>query len=161
MAASGRAVRAGYNGPTLNTPPNDCGEERRLLWAAGIYALLFTLGLAVFVFLIVVLPERYFVEKSGQFWVDKPPAVRWLAKIGKNLLGVVVIAIGVVLSLPGIPGQGVLTMVIGAMLLDIPGKRRLERLVIRRRGVLRPINRIRSWFGRRPLVVEEGRGARG
>src|SRR6476469_2582282 len=113
------------------------------------------LSLAVFVVIIVVLPERYFVERSGQFWIDKPPVVRWAAKIGKNLLGVVLIVIGVLLSLPGIPGQGVLTMVIGAMLLDIPGKRRLERMVVRRRAVLRPVNRIRAWFGRRPLVVEE------
>jgi len=127
-----------------------------LLWFAGIYAIIFTLSVAVFVVLIVVLPDRYFFEREGRWLASKPPGVRWLAVLSKNLLGVVLILVGVLLSLPGIPGQGVLTMVIGVMLLDIPGKRRLARMVVLRRGVLRPVNRVRAWFGRRPLMVEEG-----
>jgi hypothetical protein len=130
-----------------------------LLWAAGIYAVIFTLSLAVFVVVIVALPERYFVERGGRYLVDKPLVVRWLAMIGKNLLGVLLIVVGAVLSLPGIPGQGVLTMVIGTMLLDIPGKRRMARLVVRRRGVLSPVNRVRAWFGRQPLVVDYDKGS--
>jgi len=37
---------------------------------------------------------------------DKHPAIRWAGVIGKNLAGVILIALGVVLSLPGIPGPG-------------------------------------------------------
>jgi hypothetical protein len=72
----------------------------------------------------------------------------------KNLLGVLVIALGVVLSLPGIPGQGILTILIGVLLLDIPGKRRLVRWLLRRPRLLKPLNRLRRWFGREPLVIE-------
>jgi hypothetical protein len=66
--------------------------------------------------------------------------------------------IGCVLLLAGIamlvlPGQGILTMLIGVSLMDIPGKRKLERRLIGRPAVLRTINKIRAKFGREPLVV--------
>jgi len=129
-----------------------------LLWAAGIFALTFTISLVVFGLLIVALPTRYFVEDRSQFLADKPPLVRWLGLIGKNLLGLLLIVIGVILSLPGIPGQGLLTIVIGVMLLDIPGKHRLVRRFVRRASVLRQLNRLRAWFGRPPLVIDEPPG---
>ena len=125
-----------------------------MLWAAAIFLLTFAFSLAAFGVLIVVLPERYFVEERSQFLAAKPPLVRWLGIIGKNLLGLVLIVVGVVLSLPGIPGQGLLTVAVGVMLLDIPGKHRLVRAVVRRRGVIKNLNRLRAWFGRPPLIVE-------
>jgi hypothetical protein len=124
------------------------------LWAVGLYLLVFIASLAAFVVLIILLPARYFVEEPNWLLANQRPWLRWLAIIGKNLLGVAIILLGIGLSLPGIPGQGILTILIGAMLLDIPGKRRLARSLVRRPSVLRPINRLRSWFGRPPLVLD-------
>jgi hypothetical protein len=121
---------------------------------AAIYLLTFTISLVAFGVLILVLPPRYFVESDGRLLADKPPLVRWLGMIGKNVLGLALIVVGVLLSLPGIPGQGLLTIIVGVMLLDIPGKHRLVRSIVRRRGVLRNLNRFRSGFGRPPLVVD-------
>ena len=64
-----------------------------------------------------------------------------------------------VLTLPGVPGQGMLTILIGLMLLDVPGKRRLERRIVGRRRILQAINRLRKRFGRPPLVLGGRRGA--
>jgi hypothetical protein len=61
----------------------------------------------------------------------------------------------VLLSLPGVPGQGILTILIGVMLLDFPGKRRLERWLVRRPAVFKGINRIRARFDKPPLVLDE------
>ena len=47
---------------------------------------------------------------------------------------------------------GVLTMLIGLMLVDFPGKRRLEQRLVARPGVLETMNRVRAWLGRPPLV---------
>jgi hypothetical protein len=58
------------------------------------------------------------------------------------------------MSVPGVPGQGLLTILIGVMLLDFPGKRRLERWLLRRRGVLAAINKVRARYGRPPLVLD-------
>ncbi|HYG08570.1 MAG TPA: hypothetical protein VD835_01220, partial [Pyrinomonadaceae bacterium] len=63
---------------------------------------------------------------------------------------------GVLMSLPGVPGQGVLTILMGVMLLDFPGKRRLELKLVSRPNVLRAINRIRQRFDRPPLQLDEG-----
>jgi len=123
-----------------------------LVLAALVFVLLFVLGIAAFVVLVVALPTRYFVDEH-RLWTGKHPLFRLLGVVGKNLLGLVLIALGVVLSIPGIPGQGLLTIFIGMMLLDIPGKHRLVQRFVRRPGVLRTLNQMRAWFGRSPLVV--------
>ncbi len=126
-----------------------------MLWTSLLFLLTFSLSLALFGAIVVLLPPRYFADGGGgRWWADKPPLVRWLGIIGKNVLGLAVIALGVVLSLPGIPGQGILTIAIGVLLLDIPGKRRLVRWLLRRPRLLRPLNRFRAWFGREPLIVD-------
>ena len=61
--------------------------------------------------------------------------------------------LGVVLALPGVPGQGLLTIFVGILLLDIPGKRRFELKIIRRPGVLKYVNRLRDRFNKPPLLV--------
>ena len=127
-----------------------------MLWAAGLFLLTFVVSVALFVGIIAVLPADYFIQRRRRFWADQHPVLRWLGIIGKNVLGVLLILLGVILSIPGIPGQGVLTIVIGAMLLDVPGKQRLVAKFVRRPAVLRKLNAIRSWFGRGPLVVEAG-----
>jgi hypothetical protein len=125
-----------------------------VLWAIGIFLTTFVLSLLIFVVIIVALPPRYFASDQRQLAADQSPVVRSLIIVGKNLLGLAVIGVGILLSLPGIPGQGIFTIVVGLMLLDIPGKHRLARRVVRQRRVLRTINRLRSWFGRPPLVVD-------
>jgi hypothetical protein len=123
-----------------------------LLWIVSVYVATLLFSVALFCGLIVALPARYFAEER-EVWIDRHPVVRWLGLIGKNVLGVLVIILGVLLSLPGIPGQGLLTIAVGLMLLNLPGKRRLVWHLVRRPGVLRRLNRLRAWFGRPPLVV--------
>ncbi len=72
----------------------------------------------------------------------------------RNLAGVILVLVGIVLSLPGIPGQGILTILVGLMLTDLPGVRRLERSLARRRGVRGALDTIRAKFGREPLKVD-------
>jgi len=52
-----------------------------------------------------------------------------------------------------LPGQGMLTIVLGIMLLNFPGKYRLERRVARMRPVARSINWMRARGGHPPLKV--------
>jgi hypothetical protein len=70
-------------------------------------------------------------------------------------LGLVLIVIGTILALPGIPGQGLLTVLIGIMLLTCPGKRTWERKLLRLPHVLTAINRLRKRFGKPPLHVDQ------
>jgi hypothetical protein len=70
----------------------------------------------------------------------------------KNVGGVALILVGIVLSFPGIPGQGILTILVGLMLTDLPGVRRLERSLARRRRVKRALDAIRAKVGGRDPV---------
>ena len=70
--------------------------------------------------------------------------------------------LGVLMAMPGVPGPGILTLLIGIMLLDFPGKRRLERRLISRSKVLETINRLPRRCGKPPLVLanpEEAKAA--
>jgi hypothetical protein len=85
---------------------------------------------------------------------NQSPVVRVLAIIGKNLLGVVLVVLGILLSLPGVPGQGVLTILLGIMLLDFPGRRRFERWIVGWPKVFNAINKLRQRFDKPPLVLD-------
>jgi hypothetical protein len=116
----------------------------------------FTVSLAIVVAILVLLPAEFLLDRfQRDWWIDQHPVVRWSAKIAKNVCGAVLVLLGIILSLPGVPGQGLLTILIGLLLLDFPGKRRLERSLIERRGVAARINRLRACFGRPPLALEE------
>lgn len=103
----------------------------------------------------VKIPENYFSSHYTQdFLPGKPWLVRWSAVIIKNLLGILLILLGVVLSLPGVPGQGVLTILLGLIMLDIPGKRPLEARIIKRPKVLAAINHLRARYSKPPLLLD-------
>jgi len=72
--------------------------------------------------------------------------------IGRNLIGLVFVLAGVVLLV--LPGQGLLMIIIGLLLVDFPGKRAIERKIARRPKILKLLNGIRSRRGRPPLVVD-------
>ena len=115
----------------------------------------FTVSLAIVSFIMVKIPEDYFhKDRPRDLWSDKHPVIRYLGIIGKNLLGVVLVLVGILLSLPGVPGQGFLTILLGIMLLDFPGKRKLEHKIVSRPQVLETINKLRDKFGKPKLVLE-------
>ncbi|MBK6694142.1 MAG: hypothetical protein IPG50_18340 [Myxococcales bacterium] len=71
----------------------------------------------------------------------------------RNILGIVVVLVGVVLAVPGVPGQGLLTIAVGLVLLDVPGKRKLERKVLGHPRVLATINKMRARARTAPLLA--------
>ncbi len=73
--------------------------------------------------------------------------------VARNLGGGLLVAAGIVLSLPLVPGQGLLTILIGLGVMDFPGKRRIEYWLFRRRPVAWAIDRLRRKAGRPPLLM--------
>lgn len=129
---------------------------REILIAAAIFAITFVGSLLLVSVLLVKLPATYFQPNHPrEFWVDRHPVIRLLGLILKNLLGLILVALGILLSLPGVPGQGFLTILLGIMLLDFPGKLRLERKLVSQPRVLRAINQLRERFAKPPLLLDE------
>ena len=125
------------------------------LWLSLAMFLVSSLGsVTVVAWVLVRLPADYFRNEHHRvfLWADAHPLLRWTALIAKNLLGGLLVVLGAIMSLPGVPGQGLLTILIGIMLLDFPGKRSLERALVSRPAVKRSINRLRERFGTPPLA---------
>lgn len=113
------------------------------------------LSTALVVGFIVRIPPGYFLGAGdGVAGRIGSPVGRALYRIGRNLLGLALVGLGVILALPGVPGQGLLTILVGVLLLEIPGKRRIELAIVRRPAVLRGINAIRARFDQPPLVID-------
>jgi cobalamin synthase len=131
----------------------ECLLLAELDWKDIAWGLLFSAAaLVVSIAVVVLMPANYFVDRR-----EKPayrrPALRWTLLIAKNLLGASLLVLGVVMIFT--PGQGVMTILIGIALLNFPGKRRLERRLIGRSGVLRAVNRLRARFGKPPVVLDD------
>jgi hypothetical protein len=120
-----------------------------------VFVLTFAASLAIVSIVLVKLPATYFKRSHDRkILADRPRVIRGLAIVGKNLLGVVLVVIGILLSIPGVPGQGMLTILLGVMLLDFPGKTRLEYWLVSRPKILNTINKLRHRFSKPELVLD-------
>lgn len=139
-------------------------SSRLPVWVHAWHLIIFSIALAVGMAAISAaivgvvlarLPADYFVNPDARRPIDRHPVLKVLFIVARNAFGYFLIALGVVLSLPGVPGQGLLTVFMGVMLIDFPGKHRFERWLVTRRPILAGINRLRAKAGRPPLVVEK------
>jgi hypothetical protein len=122
-----------------------------LVWWAGISSVVVFLGtLVVLIFVIVVLPSNYFVRHDENHPTPiESPVLRVFYQVFKNVIGGVFILAG--LAMLVLPGQGLVSLVIGLSLTGFPGKRRLIRAIIRRKAVFRSANWLRAACNRPPL----------
>ncbi len=103
-------------------------------------------------FILVRLPADYFDIRVPRPWMrDHHPALRLLGHIVKNVIGVVFLLAGFAMLF--LPGQGILTMLIGLSMLDFPGKRQLEAKLVGQPALLQAINKMREKFGKPPLTM--------
>jgi hypothetical protein len=116
---------------------------------------MFVVSTAIVTFILVKLPENYFHSSHDRaFLVERHPVLRAVGIFAKNLLGLLLVGGGVIMSLPGVPGPGVLTILLGIMLLDFPGKRALETRIVSRPRVNGAVNSLRARFGKPPLLLD-------
>ena len=129
-----------------------------IAWLTGLSLLMFFGSLVLVTILIVRMPADYFAHRKPppDSWRGHHPLIRFAVLVIKNVLGVVLVVVGAILSLPGVPGQGLLTILIGLSLLNFPGKRALELRLVSIRPVLKAINWIRAKNHRPPLEIDEG-----
>jgi hypothetical protein len=126
-----------------------------VLLGIGLFLFSFAISFAAIGIVMVKIPPNYFSSHyERDFLPDSPFLVRWGAVIVKNIFGVFLFLLGIVLSLPGIPGQGILTILLGLIMIDIPGKRPLEARIIKRPAVLNAINKLRAKYNKPSLILD-------
>lgn len=127
----------------------------QVLFGVGIFLLSLGISFGAIAVVMVKIPAEYFSSHyKPQFMTGKPWIVRWSAVILKNILGVFLVFLGIALSLPGVPGQGFLTILLGIIMLDIPGKRPIEARIIKRPSVRDAINKLRKRYNKPPLILD-------
>ena len=103
-------------------------------------------------FILVRLPADFFDIRVPRPWMeDHHPVLRVLGHLVKNVVGAIFLFVGFLMLF--LPGQGILTMLIGISMLDFPGKRKLEAKLIGQPAVLNTINGMREKFGKPPLII--------
>jgi len=129
-------------------------DNEALLWVLGIFS---AVSVVVAIFLtpwaISLLSPDYFMpgrDRTRTFG-SRHPIIRWTGLILKNVVGAGLVISGI--ALLALPGQGLLTILVGLALMNFPGKRALELWLIRLPMVLRAMNWIRKRGGREPLQI--------
>lgn len=122
-------------------------------WLVGLSIVTLIISAITVPFLITRMRADYFLPSrdESRMFANQHPIVRWIGLVLKNLFGIFLFLSGAVML--AAPGQGVLTMFVGLLLIDFPGKRRLELRLIKIGAVHRAIDWIRRKADRPPLVL--------
>ncbi|TQV65482.1 MAG: hypothetical protein FNT29_00185 [Halothiobacillaceae bacterium] len=126
-------------------------HPRIVVSVTALSVLSFFATLAALPWLVTRIPPDYFApprRKRSRF-AKEHPVIRLDILILRNLIGLVVFLMGVVMI--ATPGPGVITILAGLILMNYPGKYRLERWIIRRPPLLRMVNALRAQRGADPL----------
>jgi hypothetical protein len=128
-------------------------DEVFVFWVVVTATVMFVATLVLVPMILIRLPRDYFnrPHRDRKIDVTGHPAVRLVFVCVKNLLGAIFVLLGIAMLV--LPGQGVLTIVVGLMLLDFPGKYEVELWALRHHSVRRAINWIRAKAHQPPLDV--------
>lgn len=128
-------------------------------------AFFWVLGLSVTMFLATIvgvpiflarLPEDYLRRSERrvllrQHTLPRTSPKRILLAVLRNTIGFSLVLLGLLMLV--LPGQGLLTMFVGLILADFPGKYRVERWLISKPSVLNAINALRRRMKRPPFKL--------
>ena len=99
-------------------------------------------------------PHRHRLSASSEH-----PVMRLLIAGVKNLLGAVLVFVGFLLLF--LPGQGLVMLLVGLMIMNYPGKFTLERWLIQRPHILPAVNWLRAKQDHPPLLAPGDRRGTG
>jgi len=122
-------------------------------WLVALSLLSTLLTLALVPVLITRIPADYFSHHNRHrlYTGRRHPLINIAIKTAKNLLGAVFLVVGFVLLF--LPGQGLILIFTGMVIMNYPGKYALECWLIQRRGVLLALNALRVRHGKPPLLL--------
>ena len=99
------------------------GDHKALVgWLATLSSVTLIGTLIAIPLLVARIPEDYFVKRRRRrvSWWKRHPVLRVVGVISKNAVGSLFIVAGIAMLV--LPGQGIITIVVGLLLIDFPGK---------------------------------------
>jgi len=130
-------------------------DNDALLWWLGIGSIVTFFGSLLLVPVLVVrIPSDYLLsrDRRREQRREQHPVLRILGLVLKNVVGLLLVIAG--LAMLALPGQGLLTMLMGLGLLNFPKKRQLLRRILGQEKLLGAINRMRARRNRAPLQID-------
>lgn len=125
--------------------------EALLWWGSGISLVALLATLLGVPWVVARLPTNYFNQPERavwRLWGDEPWYALLLGGV-KNALGALLVLLGFIMLVT--PGQGLLTLLVGLLLMNFPGKYQLERWLVQRPGVMPALNWLRRRGGNPPF----------
>jgi len=128
-------------------------HEALLLWLTIASVIGLVASLVLIPWILIQIPSDYFSHKKRQKhqWHNDLPIFRLVFLLMKNILGVIFIISGIIMLF--IPGQGIITIIIGVILADFPYKYKIEQWIISHPAILRYINELRAQAKQSPIEV--------
>ena len=127
-------------------------SKETLVWISIGSGLGLLIGANAIPSIVIQMPDDSFSIAKRQNSLDRKPAmVRVPLLILKNLLALVLILLGIAMLV--LPGQGILSILLGVMLADFPGKLKLQQWILARPKIMESLNWLRRKFRRRPLLT--------
>ena len=127
-------------------------EHPEILMGLGISSIfIFLLSILGISWFVANIPDDYFLDSKRKptKWRKQKPILRLAVIFGKNIIGLFLVIGGLLMLV--LPGQGLLTMVTGLLLINYPGKYRLERKLVSKPSIFRTLNWIRIKANKPPL----------
>lgn len=122
--------------------------ESILIMLGVISAVMFVLSLVLLPWFLNKIPTDYFTRARDP---DPWHVIMQPRAIVRNILGLAIVSAGIAMLV--LPGQGLLTILIGLATMQFPGKFELEKWIVTRKGVLEGINWVRTKSGKTALKV--------
>lgn len=122
---------------------------KNLLGSTAVQCGLIAFSVVAIVASLVLVPR--FLAKLPPNYLQKgeEPKHSLPLRILRNVAGALLVAIGLMMLV--LPGQGLLTLLVGLLLVDFPGKHELVRRLMGKPKVLAIVNKLRSHRGAGPL----------
>jgi len=125
-------------------------------WLATASLSFFILSIASVPLIVARIPVDYFTIAGHQYQRSPQhhPILHVFTLCMKNLLGLILLIVGMIMLFT--PGQGILSILFGLMIMNYPGKFRLECAIMRKPLIFKAVNRMREKQHQAPLLAPEG-----
>ena len=122
-------------------------------WLTGLSVFFFVFSLLAIPYMLIRIPPDYFIREQNA--PEKRSVLKLFLLIIKNCAGFILLICGIAMLV--LPGQGILTILIAVVIMDFPGKRKLERRLISYPYVLKTVNRMRKHANHKPLKIDNSK----
>jgi len=123
-------------------------------WLALLSLVTFIASLLLIPLLVSRMPVDVFVHMRKHDTSKNKLSLKFLLLyLARNILALVLLAAGFIMLF--IPGQGLLTILLGLLLLSFPGKRRLILIIVRQEKIQKSLNWLRIKQKKEPFLWPE------